>query len=130
SLARYSSARTPNVLAFAVSLATFSRRTCALGSIPAASAFLASSRLRRASAHETAGETPNVKSFSLPAQRNCIPQRPLPDGMSRRYSPPPSVSLTGRSPPLAERIIVSVKGMVMVPALVAPSRYHQRYRHF
>lgn len=70
---------------------------------------LASSRCSRAVLSDTAGYDPKLSVFSRTWTRYFTRHRREPDGVMRRYKPPPSNSLMGAAPGLVLRIAVSVR---------------------
>ena len=68
-------------------------------------------RPSRARASDTSGYAPRAMTFSLPSTRYFHRHSFEPAGLTRRYRPLPSLSLTGLAPGLAFLMTVSVSGM-------------------
>src|SRR5690606_27446386 len=110
-------------------LAIFSIRTRSAGSIPLAMSFLASSRLRLASASETIGYFPNVSDFCLLPKVYCIRQSFDPLGSTRRWRPPPSLYFFTLSRGFIDRVNASVNG-IFLASLGTFSTFQWAFREF
>jgi hypothetical protein len=100
-----------NEFSAAARLATLSAFLTTMGSLPAASTLRALSRPSRAWASDTSGYAPSAMTFSLPRNRYFQRHSFEPAGLTSRYKPLPSLSLTGLAPGLAFLMAVSVSGM-------------------